>query len=142
MRPTIKYNPPWRIVLLRHLKPGETLASIYRLLGWTNSRVYWLGRAGQDLRLSEAYRMAQAVGAPIGPFLMELAQATGVTPLEGNALPPRPSRVHRGKPCSFCRKWGHKRKDCPTLHAQSEMRSMLARGLAHARSGRQIRGHR
>ena len=140
--PTIKYNPPWRKVLLRHLKPGQTLGGIYRLLGWTEAIRYWKSRGGGvDLRLSVASQMAQAVGSPLGPFLAELAMETGIPPL----VTPRKERkkpAPRGKQCTYCKKWSHTRKDCPDLLQQPSVLLMLERGRAHAASGEKIRTRR
>lgn len=140
--PTIKYNPPWRKVLLRHLKPDQTLAGIYGLLGWTEAIRYWKSRGGGvDLRLSVASQMAQAVGAPLGPFLAELATEIGIPPL----ITPRKERrkpAPRGKQCTYCKKWSHTRKDCPDLQSQPSVLLMLERGRAHAATGEKLRGRR
>jgi len=146
--PDMKHNPPWRSVLLRYLKPGQSLNEIYRLLGWTKGRQYWARRGGGvDLRLSVASQMARAVRAPLGTFLAELATATGIPPLM--APPRRPvtkksiqrKERHR-KRCSYCQSWAHKRKDCPRLLSQSSTQLMLARGEAHAESGERLRKRR
>jgi len=143
----LKHNPPWRRVLLRHLPPGRSMKSVYRLLGWTRSRRYWLARSATDLHLSLASQMAMAVGAKLGPFLADLATEQGIPPLAQDSLSLRALKAKKARKrkdsqnrkCSHCGKFRHLSKDCPTLRSQSDVQLMLARGEASAESGVRLR---
>lgn len=133
---TKKYDPPWKRVLLRWLQPGQSLLSIYRLMGLSKSRVYWLSRGEEaaDLRLSLASQMARALGAPVGRFLEDLATEQGIPPIEGRPMLPlrslKPAK-QRSRTCRHCRK-KHPTSQCPALANNSAVQQLRARGAAFA----------
>jgi hypothetical protein len=131
---TLKHNPPWRRVLIRFLRKDQSLKSVYRLMGMTTSRRYWLARdGGMDLRLSVASQMALAVGAPLGRFLEALAKEHGIPPLRGQAP------LQKRRKCRSCGKLSHPTMNCPLLRSRSDMRLLLARGEAAAAKSRRSR---
>lgn len=91
---SIRPDPPWLRVLRRHLE-GRSLSSIFRSLGWSPGKQYWMRRCGKDLRLSVASRIALAAGFDLGTFLAEVATEQGIQPLD---LPEKLFRPGRPSP--------------------------------------------
>lgn len=95
--------PPWKTCLLRWISAKTPLREVYRRVGWYPG-IRATRMRFPDLRMSEAVKLADAIGAPRGPFLATLAFH-----LSGTAKPMRPrlaltkpkpeavQRVNRGR---------------------------------------------
>ena len=113
-----KYPVPWREVLLRWLRPPLTLAELYRRMGWTASVAYHKHR-NPHLQVRVAAQMAVAVGAPVGRFLSDLAEAEGIPALYTRlVLKPKAQEQSlrasgRFVHCRRCGEVGHEEPKCP-----------------------------
>ena len=84
----LKHDAPWRRVAERYLGSGskahprapKTWGELYRLLGWNKSTAY-TRRRFFHLQVRVAAQMSEALRAPLGMFLAELAQEEGIPPL-------------------------------------------------------------
>lgn len=87
------YDPPWKRVLQRYLKPSRLkmplssgLWVVYRRMGWTDSKAYWKTRSSRlkeservrELRPTELALMATIIQAPVGEFMEAVARETGI----------------------------------------------------------------
>ena len=85
-------SPPWKTTLLRWLSSKIPLKVFYRRVGWTDGIKATRSRC-PDLRISQAAKMADALGAPRGRFLETLC--------EDLLGPPEPmERISRKQPIS------------------------------------------
>jgi hypothetical protein len=139
----MKYDAPWRRVLIRWLPQGMTLTEVHERLGWTKGQAYWRRRL-QNLPLRVAAQMAQAVGAPLGRFLEEVAKEEGIPALYTRVVQkPRAQErslkaLGRFVRCSACKELGH-RKGSPKCHGETPSPEMLlARAQAVANPIRRV----
>ena len=65
--------PTWKRSVLRWISTWTPLAEVYRRVGWSDGMV-WTRTVHQDLRFSEAVKLADALGAPRLEFLELMAQ--------------------------------------------------------------------
>ena len=133
MLPDTRFDVPWRRLLLRYLKPDQSLSQVYRAMGWSQSTAYLRRRKCPDLRLREAVLMGMAVKAPdLGRWLLELAKESGM-PKVGERIIYHRALYERGQrdspKCPRCGEKGHRERDC---HGRLSREGWLLRVRARA----------
>jgi len=142
------HNAPWRRVALCYLRgqesaspqAPETLAELYRLMGWTEQQAYQRRRFSSHMQLRIVAQMAAALRAPLGEFLERVAMEEGVPPVNKRVIhkpvAQRNALYKLGRlnvTCGKCGGRGHgsRSKKCPMWASpKSSLAVMKARAQA------------
>lgn len=84
---------PWKRVVLHFLRPGQSLNSVLRSVGWSKATAQWRSRRPLRITLIEAAALADSVRAPRTIFLRHLLAELGVPPAELRPAKAPPARI-------------------------------------------------